>query len=301
MSRKVGTATPMYLMKDVHGDTTAVLQNGATVRTYDYDMFGKQVTSSGTAENPYRYCGEYIDGETGFIYLRNRYYDPSIGRFISEDPYWNPANMIYGDNGERGLPDFAAIVQSSNLYVYCRNNPINRDDIWGLYDRDKAVRFAKTYFIEKIFSSNHPYYQGHDCANFVSYCLKAGKVQQDDNWYMNFVIGIAGKYIGSWSASWTVASEQYRIFSDPSFGYSTGKFTVWSASGVKIAAKYQNVRPGDLLYFCDENGQPTHATIITDVTETDIYYNAHSNQRNHQSLAEVIENPVVIIRMNDDA
>ena len=301
VSRKLGTATPMYLMKDVHGDTTAVLQSGSTVGTYDYDAFGKQLTSSGTADNPYRYCGEYIDGETGFIYLRNRYYDPSIGRFISEDPYWNPANMIYGDNGERGLPDFAAIVQSSNLYVYCRNNPINRDDIWGLYDRDKAVRFAKTYFIEKIFSSNHPYYQGHDCANFVSYCLKAGKVQQDDNWYMNFVIGIAGKYIGSWSASWTVASEQYRIFSDPSFGYSTGKFTVWSASGVKIAAKYQNVRPGDLLYFCDENGQPTHATIITDVTETDIYYNAHSNQRNHQSLAEVIENPVVIIRMNDDA
>ena len=99
----------MYLMKDVHGDTTAVLQNGATVRTYDYDMFGKQVTSSGTAENPYRYCGEYIDGETGFIYLRNRYYDPRIGRFMSEDP----------------------AKSGSNWYVYCENNPVKFVDPWG--------------------------------------------------------------------------------------------------------------------------------------------------------------------------
>ena len=126
MSRKVGTATPMYLMKDVHGDTTAVLQNGATVRTYDYDMFGKQVTSSGTAENPYRYCGEYIDGETGFIYLRNRYYDPSIGRFISEDPYWNPANMIYGDND---TSEFKYLIDETQEVIQNKLTPcINQDD-----------------------------------------------------------------------------------------------------------------------------------------------------------------------------
>ena len=36
-------------------------------------------------ENPYRYCGEYTDLETGYVYLRARYYDPNLGRFISED------------------------------------------------------------------------------------------------------------------------------------------------------------------------------------------------------------------------
>ena len=111
VSRKLGTATPMYLMKDVHGDTTEVLQNRATVGTYDYDAFGKQLTSSGTVDNPYRYCGEYIDKETGLIYLRNRYYDPKLGRFMSEDP------------AKSGL----------NWYVYCENNPLKFVDPWGLW------------------------------------------------------------------------------------------------------------------------------------------------------------------------
>ena len=36
--------------------------------------------------NPFRYSGEYFDEETGFYYLRARYYDPTIGRFLTEDP-----------------------------------------------------------------------------------------------------------------------------------------------------------------------------------------------------------------------
>jgi len=82
------------------------------------------------------------DEETGFYYLRARYYDPNIQRFISEDPHWNTKNMIYGDDpekwneresdpndpkGERTytyVPDITAIMQSGNLYAYCMNNPI---------------------------------------------------------------------------------------------------------------------------------------------------------------------------------
>ena len=39
--------------------------------------------------------------------------------------------MIYGDNGTAGFPDLAAIMQSSNLYAYCMNNPITCIDIYG--------------------------------------------------------------------------------------------------------------------------------------------------------------------------
>ena len=82
-----------------------------------------------------RYCGEYYDQETDLIYLRNRYYDPSIGRFISEDTHWNPNNMIYGDkeykSDEIKIPDINAIMQSSNLYDYCINNPMNFADPSG--------------------------------------------------------------------------------------------------------------------------------------------------------------------------
>ena len=97
-------------MKDVHGDTTALLQNNSQVGTYEYDEYGNLNGSTGAADNPYRYCGEYFDEETGFIYLRNRYYDPKIGRFTSEDP----------------------AKSGSNWYVYCENNPVKFVDPWGL-------------------------------------------------------------------------------------------------------------------------------------------------------------------------
>lgn len=79
----------------------------------------------------YRYYGEYTDLEMNNIYLRNRYYDASVGRFISEDTHWNSTNMIYGDNRNNGNPSIAAIMQSSNLYVYCGNNPIRWIDPTG--------------------------------------------------------------------------------------------------------------------------------------------------------------------------
>ncbi|MBQ8637190.1 MAG: RHS repeat-associated core domain-containing protein, partial [Clostridia bacterium] len=50
----------------------------------------------------FRYCGEYYDVETGFIYLRARYYDPMVGRFTSVDP----------------------IKDGLNWYAYCYNNPV---------------------------------------------------------------------------------------------------------------------------------------------------------------------------------
>ena len=65
---------------------------------YEYDSFGNMESTSTTdTENPFKYCGEYVDEETGFVYLRNRYYDPSIGCFTTMDTHWNTDNMIYGD------------------------------------------------------------------------------------------------------------------------------------------------------------------------------------------------------------
>ncbi|MBE6564591.1 MAG: hypothetical protein E7655_04910 [Ruminococcaceae bacterium] len=43
--------------------------------------------SYGNVSNPFRYCGEYYDTETGTYYLRMRYYDPSIGRFLAADTH----------------------------------------------------------------------------------------------------------------------------------------------------------------------------------------------------------------------
>ena len=60
--------------------------------------------------NPFRYAGEYTDAETGYQYLRARYYDANVGRFLTEDPIGN----------------------GSNWYIYCDNNPISLVDPSGL-------------------------------------------------------------------------------------------------------------------------------------------------------------------------
>ena len=62
------------MLKNGHGDVVSLLQNGAVVKTYDYDAYGKEKNIDQTDTNPFRYCGEYFDTEIGSIYLRNRYY-----------------------------------------------------------------------------------------------------------------------------------------------------------------------------------------------------------------------------------
>ena len=77
---------------------------------YEYDAFGNTISCKEQVENRFRYQGEQYDPITRQYYLRARYYNPVIGRFIQEDTY-------YGD----GL----------NLYTYCRNNPILNHDPKG--------------------------------------------------------------------------------------------------------------------------------------------------------------------------
>jgi RHS repeat-associated protein len=115
------------------------LANGAGVvlRTYVYDAFGVEREPDESDVNPWRYCAEYFDRETGTVYLRHRYYNPRLGRFMTEDPYWNVGNMIYGSSpfemSHGGFsPDILAIMQSGNLYVYVMNNPVMFTDPTGL-------------------------------------------------------------------------------------------------------------------------------------------------------------------------
>ena len=77
---------------------------------YQYDAFGNGISQEEGISNRIRYTGQQYDGVTGQYYLRARYYNPIVGRFLQEDVY-------QGD----GL----------NLYAYCGNNPVRYYDLSG--------------------------------------------------------------------------------------------------------------------------------------------------------------------------
>ena len=105
-----------FYIQNAHGDVVNLTNaDGEVTKKYTYDAFGveKDIVDSDT--NAFRYCGEYYDAETGTIYLRARYYNPSTGRFISRD-------SVTGDIND---------PLSLNLYTYCHNNPLLNFDPSG--------------------------------------------------------------------------------------------------------------------------------------------------------------------------
>lgn len=102
----------VYYNYNGHGDVVQLLDSeGNVTKYYEYDSFGNEVNEDENDENPWRYCGEYYDKETKTVYLRARYYNPSYGRFTTQDP------------AQDGL----------NWYVYCDNEPVMNVDYLGLW------------------------------------------------------------------------------------------------------------------------------------------------------------------------
>ncbi len=101
-----------YYMYNGHADVVQIhkLDAGVVVilNTYDYDIFGNVISSVIVISNAITYAGYYFDDETGYYYLRSRYYNPETARFITEDSF----NGFYTD------------PLSLNKYTYCHNSPI---------------------------------------------------------------------------------------------------------------------------------------------------------------------------------
>ncbi len=89
--------------------------SGKLIGTGEYDVFGAPRGSSSLLAS-FSFTGEKTDPETGLVFLRARFYDPQLGRFISQDPY----------------PPSLENPQTLNRYVYVGNNPVNLTDPKGL-------------------------------------------------------------------------------------------------------------------------------------------------------------------------
>ena len=161
-----------YFGYDGHGSVVNISdESGKSIKSYDYDAFGVELNKDANDTNLFRYCGEQYDNETDSIYLRARYYSPSLGRFTTEDTYWNSSNRIYGDkeykDGEIKYPDYKAIMQDSNLYSYCIQNPM------VYYDRNGKDAYAvASSWVPTISSVDGPY----PYADFAAAVVVAGAV-----------------------------------------------------------------------------------------------------------------------------
>lgn len=105
-----------WFLTDHQDSVRQVLDDvGTVLAQMDYDAFGNVVNLTET--NPgdagtLRFTGRIFDEVTGFYYHRARYFDPVLGRFLSEDP-------LGYDGGD------------SNLYRYAKNDPVNYTDPSG--------------------------------------------------------------------------------------------------------------------------------------------------------------------------
>jgi RHS repeat-associated protein len=101
----------LYHHDQVNSVSAVSGHNGGTIQSTTYGAFGNTRSTTGASPNRLQYTGRENDN-TGLYYYRARYYDPEIGRFISEDPLGFGAGDV-------------------NFYVYVGNNPVNFNDPSG--------------------------------------------------------------------------------------------------------------------------------------------------------------------------
>jgi RHS repeat-associated protein len=134
IAHPTGAVTVKYQHTDALGSPVAVTNAaGAVIERSDYEPWGAIIGQPN--RNGIGYTGHMMDGATGLTYMQQRYYDQSIGRFLSIDPvsaeastgehfnrYWyadgNPYK--YTDPDGRAVKAIAAAVVACRLISTCR-------------------------------------------------------------------------------------------------------------------------------------------------------------------------------------
>lgn len=112
LNLKQGGADYSYLYNGQANVTALLDSNQSVVSTYTYDPFGILMNRTGSINQPYMFSTKEYDPETGLSYYGYRFYNPSIGKWVTRDPF-----------GEAG---------GVNVYGFTLNNPVNWIDPFGL-------------------------------------------------------------------------------------------------------------------------------------------------------------------------
>ncbi|MFA5584894.1 MAG: RHS repeat-associated core domain-containing protein [Bacteriovoracaceae bacterium] len=160
---------------------------GQVVQRYSYSSFGKiykidnggvDKTTNPDIKSSFTYTNREYDSESGLYYYRARYYDPALGRFLTEDPH----------PGKVSSPD-----TFNTKYAYVANNPINSLDPSGEEILTALVVGALVgVAMNEIFDLDFSAFQAAligAAAGFAAAELVAGVAFEG--------LGIAGKTIGA--------------------------------------------------------------------------------------------------------
>lgn len=119
-----GQRRRFFFHQNLLGSVTHVTDNkGRVAESYAYDAYGvprrqdeerfeRRSGFKSRLGNPFLFAGQRYEPSLGLYDLRNRDYDPALGRFLSRDPL--------------------GLLAGNNLFAYCRNNPTNFLDPMGL-------------------------------------------------------------------------------------------------------------------------------------------------------------------------
>jgi RHS repeat-associated protein/uncharacterized repeat protein (TIGR01451 family) len=111
-ARDQSTGAVTYPVTDQTGSVTASTSNtGALLGTTQYGAFGDPHAVGGGTGNDYTFTGHAYDPGTDLVYARARYYDPSHGRFLSQDPIGTANPYTYAANQPGNLVDPTGAVE----------------------------------------------------------------------------------------------------------------------------------------------------------------------------------------------
>lgn len=111
---------------DLRGSTVALTDgNGLPTDRIEYSAYGSITYRAGNTDTPFLFNGMYgvQTDSNGLLYMRARYYNPYIGRFINADPIGFAGGL--------------------NFYAYANGDPVSLMDPFGLSAWSAAGGFAK--------------------------------------------------------------------------------------------------------------------------------------------------------------
>ncbi len=120
----------IYLpIHDFQGTLIALIDlNGKVIESYQFDSFGRIQKGQKKPLTPWTFLSKRLEGE--LFFFGKRFYDPKLGRWISPDP--------------------AGCIETVNLYLFSRNDPVNRLDLIGLFSEPTFYRPQFYLDIEQI-------------------------------------------------------------------------------------------------------------------------------------------------------